>query len=355
VLVGASHAHLLLVARLAEAPLAGVDVHWVTRGERAPYSGMLSGWVAGEYSREACTVDLPPLSRAAGVVLHRGKAIGLNAGRRAVLLDGGVTLEADVLSLGLGSGLRGAELPGVRAQALDVKTLLASSERFSAGSGPWAVVGDGLGGIELALCLRTAAEAVSLVAESERFPPEASAVMVRAVRRALDRRGVRVVHGRAVAVTGDAILLAGGGSVPARGVLWATGPAPHPLLSSAGLALGPTGAVRVDAALQSTSHPGVFAAGDCADLPVPTPKSGVFSVREAPVLGHNLIAALNGERLRLYTPQRLALALLNCGDGTALLSWGLLAARGRWLRRWKERLDVGFLERLRRAAQRTVP
>jgi len=138
-------------------------------------------------------------------------------------------------------------------------------------------------------------------------------------------------------------------------VLWATGPAPHPLLAASGFALGPTGAVRVDAALQSTSHPNVFAAGDCADLPTAAPKSGVYSVREAPALGHNLLAALRGEPLRLYTPQRRALALLNCGDGTALLSWGRLSLRGRWVRRWKHRLDVGFLESLRHAAQRTIP
>ncbi len=354
-LVGAAHAHLRVVARLSLAPLTGVDVHWVTRGERAPYSGMLSGWVAGEYGREACLVDLPPLARAAGVVLHPGGAVGLDANRRAVVMEGGATLEGDVLSLGLGSGMRGTELPGVGAHALNVKTLVEGSERFPAGDGPWVVVGDGLGGIELALCLRAVSGSVSLLAESDTFPPDASGALVRAVHHALEQRGVRVVKGRAVALTGASVLLDGGGSLPARAVLWATGPAPHPLLSVAGLALGPTGAVRVDASLQSTSHPGVFAAGDCADLPVPTPKSGVYSVREAPVLGHNLAAALKGESLRTYQPQRTALALLNCGDGTALLSWACLAARGRWFRRWKHRLDAAFLQALRRPAQRTVP
>jgi NADH dehydrogenase FAD-containing subunit len=344
-----------VVARLAAAPLAGVDVHWVTLGEHAAYSGMLSGWVAGEYRPESCLLELPPLAHAAGVVLHPGGAVGLDAGRRAVVLEGGSTLEADVLSLGLGSGLRGAELPGVRAHALDVKKLLDDSERFPVVAGPWAVVGDGLGGIELALCLSAVAEAVSLVAEAPVFPPDASAALVRAVRRALASRGVKVVQGRAVALTGDAVQLAGAASVAARGVLWATGPAPHPLLLTAGLALGPAGAVRVDASLQSTSHPQIFAAGDCADLPVRAPKSGVYSVREAPVLGHNLVAALRGERLRTYRPQRTALALVNCGDGTALLFWGPFAARGRWLRRWKQRLDVRFLESLRHPAQRTVP
>jgi NADH dehydrogenase FAD-containing subunit len=151
-------------------------------------------------------------------------------------------------------------------------------------------------------------------------------------------------------------VLADGTRLPARGVLWATGPAPHPLLASAGLALGEAGGVRVDATLRSTSHPHVFAAGDCADLPTPAAKSGVYSVRQGPLLAHNLRAALAGTgALRRYQPQRIALALLNCGDGTGLLSWGPFATRGRWVRAGKHRLDAGFMDRLRSSAQRTVP
>jgi NADH dehydrogenase FAD-containing subunit len=345
-LVGAAHAHLQVVARLAAAPLADVEVHWVTRGEHAPYSGMLSGWVAGEYPRATCRVELPPLARAAKVVLHAGGAVGLDAGRRAVVLAGGETLEADVLSIGVGSALQGAELPGVSAHALDVKKLVSQTEGFPKEGRRWAVVGGGLGGVELALCLRAAAEHVALLVEGERFPPDAPFALVAAVRRALGRRGVQVVHGRAVAVTEEAVTLAGGSSLPARGVLWATGPAPHPLLAAAGLALGPTGAVRVEDTLSSTSHPRVFAAGDCADLATAAPKSGVYSVREAPVLFHNLLAALRGQPLRTYFPQRTALALVNCGDGTALLSWGPLAGRARLFRRWKHRLDTAFLASL---------
>ena len=346
-LVGAAHAHLRVVAQLARAPLPDAEVHWVTRGEHASYSGLLSGWVAGEYPRSACTVALRPLAEAARVQLHTGGAVGLDAGRGAVALADGETLTADVLSLGIGSALRGAELPGVQAHALDIKRLLDDFERFPRVAGPWAVVGAGLGGIELALCLRGVAEDVTLVAEGEAFPPGASQALVRVVQRVLDSRRVQRVHAAAVGLTGDAVALADGSRRAATGVLWATGPAPHPLLAEAGLALGPTGAVSVGASLQSTSHPHVFAAGDCADLPMPAAKSGVYSVREAPVLGHNLLAALRGQPLRAYRPQRRALALLNCGDGTALLSWGAYAARGRLLRSWKHRLDVAFLTSLR--------
>lgn len=346
-LVGAAHAHLRVVAQLAAAPLAGSDVHWVTRGERAPYSGMLSGWVAGEYTRDACTVELPALARAAKVILHPEGAVRLDAGRRAVLLEGGGALEAEVLSLGVGSTVRGAGLPGVRTYGLEVKTLLGRFERLPTVAGPSVVVGAGLGGIELALCLRTLAKDVTLVAEEERFPTGAPPALVRAVGKALATRGVRVVYGRAVAQSEEAVALAGGGSVPAARVFWATGPAPHPLLATSGLALGPTGAVRVGATLESPSHHKVFAVGDCADMAPPAPKSGVYSVREGPVLATNLRAALQGGPLHSYRPQRRALALLNCGDGTALLSWGPFAARGRLLRRWKQHLDASFLASLR--------
>ncbi len=335
-----------MVARLAAAPLSGVDVHWVTRGERATYSGMLSGWVAGEYRAEACRVALPPLARAAQVTLHPEGAVGLDASRGEVTLAGGGRLEADVLSLGLGSAPKGAELPGVSSHALDVKQLLTQAETFNGQGSRWAVVGAGMGGVELALCLRTTAKDVTLLAESEPFPPDAPAALWHTLRRALAQRGVRLAYGRAVAVSEGAVTLQEGGSLRAEAVVWATGPAPHPLLASAGLALGPTGAVRVQTTLQSASHPNVFAAGDCADLATAAPKSGVYSVREAPVLLHNLVAALQGGSLRPYRPQRTALALLNCGDGTALLSWGPLTGRGRLFRRWKHRLDSAFLASL---------
>jgi NADH dehydrogenase FAD-containing subunit len=346
-LLGAAHAHLRVVAGLAAAPLSGVEVHWVTRGERATYSGMLSGWVAGEYRAEACRVELPPLAGAAQVTLHPEGVVGLDASRREVALAGGGRLEADVLSLGLGSALQGAELPGVSAHALDVKQLPTQAETFNGQGRRWVVVGAGMGGVELAMCLRTTAEDVTLLAEREPFPPDAPVALRRAIPRALAQRGVRVAYGRAVAVSDSAVTLQGGGSVRAEAVLWATGPAPHPLLASAGLALGRTGAVSVQKTLQSASHPKVFAAGDCADLATVAPKSGVYSLREGPVLLHNLLAALQGRPLRPYRPQRTALALLNCGDGTALLSWGPLAGRGRLFRWWKHRLDSAFLASLR--------
>jgi hypothetical protein len=74
---------------------------------------------------------------------------------------------------------------------------------------------------------------------------------------------------------------------------------------------------------------------------------GVFGVRGAPVLRHNLMAAAAGTSCREFRPQRVWLSILNLGNGEGLLSWGPLWWQGRvsmWL---KDRLDRRFMEKYR--------
>ena len=125
-------------------------------------------------------------------------------------------------------------------------------------------------------------------------------------------------------------------------VILATGPRALPLLSDSGLSLDAHGFVRIGSSLQSLSHSYIFAAGDCASLPQ-TPHSGVYAVRQGPVLANNLAAILNGKKLTDYVPQKRALALLADGQGGALMSWAGITGEGAWLGRWKDRLDQGFI------------
>ncbi len=81
--------------------------------------------------------------------------------------------------------------------------------------------------------------------------------------------------------------------------LIATGASAAAWLRDTGLALDDLGFIAVNSHLQSISHPFVFAAGDVATLiETPRPKSGVYAVRAAPPLAHNLIAALTRNRFR---------------------------------------------------------
>ncbi len=127
----------------------------------------------------------------------------------------------------------------------------------------------------------------------------------------------------------------------------AAGLQPPALLSESGLATDARGALLVNRFLQSVGQPSVFGGGDCAAFEQrPLAKIGVYAVREAPVLFHNLLATLGqdgGTTLRAFKPQRSFLLILSLGDGTGLAVWRRWAWHGRaafWL---KDFLDRRFL------------
>ena len=86
------------------------------------------------------------------------------------------------------------------------------------------------------------------------------------------------------------------------------------------------GWILVNEYLQSTSHPFVFAAGDCSEIVnrKSPPKAGVYAVRSGPILIQNLMTSLSinaadgAIELVKYVPQDDFLKLMMCGDGTAL-------------------------------------
>ena len=104
------------------------------------------------------------------------------------------------------------------------------------------------------------------------------------------------------------------------------------------------GFIAIDETQSSTSHPFVFAAGDCASVVGhPRPKSGVYAVRAGPPLAENLRRVLAGQPPRRHVPQARALYLLSTGRRHAIASWGSLSIEGDWVWRWKDRIDRGFM------------
>jgi selenide,water dikinase len=221
------------------------------------------------------------------------------------------------------------------------------------------VVGGGAGGVELALStqqrLQKALQAAgknpqnlnyTLLTESDSIMHMHNAGVQKRFERILAERNIAFeTNTRVTEVSEDKVISAGGASHGADAVIWVTTASPPAWPAKAGLAVDDAGFIKVDECLQSTSHEHVFAAGDVASLPNARPKSGVFAVRQGPVLAHNLSAAATGKSLRRYKAQTKFLGLITTGNKYAVASRGNWSYESAWLWTFKDWIDRRFMRK----------
>ncbi len=368
VLVGGGHAHVTVLKRLAMKPVPGLRVTLLTRDIHTPYSGMLPGYVAGHYDYDACHIDLGPLARFAGARLYHTEVEGLDTDKKQVIAAGRPNIGYDLLSINIGSRPNSIDVPGVDEFAIAAKPIdrfldkwQALIRRVQASTGEFRVVivGGGAGGIELALStqhrLQQTLEKAGddptrlnycLVTQSDRIMYMHNAGVGKRFEGIFAERHIGVKTGRSVKeVRSDRVILDDGSALAADAVFWVTTASAPPWLADTGLAVDDSGFIRVDENLQSQSHEHIFAAGDIAALVDPRPKSGVFAVRQGPVLADNLRAAATGGRLRPYRAQKNFLGLISTGNKYAIASYGGWCYDSAWLWRVKDWIDRKFMRK----------
>jgi selenide, water dikinase len=369
VLVGAGHAHVAVLRAFGMRPLPGVRFTLIARELDTPYSGMLPGLIAGLYGFDDAHIDTGPLARFAGARLYRDSAIGLDLEGKRVICRDRPPVPYDILSFDIGSTPNTGAVPGAAEHAIPVKPIDGFLGRFEAliarvldrhGRARVVVVGAGAGGVELLL---SAERRIRRELAKAGFDPgapsfalvSAAPVILPTFPEAFRRRFERIFRERGIAVLTDARVtqvVAGSlhcdrhGAIAADEILWTTQAAPAPWLRETGLKLDEDGFVAVDAMLRAQGRDDVFAAGDVAAFgPRALPKSGVYAVRAGPVLAHNIRAALIGDRLRPYRPQRTALYLVSTGERYAVGTRNGLVVEGKWVWRWKDWIDRRFMRR----------
>ena len=360
ILIGAGHAHALLLNAWRQQVRPDVELVVITPQTHAPYSGMIPGWLAGQYTFEQTVVGFEGLCKRAGATLIQAELSKLDPDTKTVWLSDGQSLSYDWLTLNVGSTLNPPPITASGLHLLAMRPLATLKTRYEAWLARWqddqtpaplrlTAVGGGAAGFESLLCVLHRLRQMRpdkpvharLVTRSASILPAMSQAAQRLALKALARSDVTVDvstdWSEAIANSSDL-------------VLWATGAQAHawqqdPSLRGS-LQTDNAGYIAVDDCLRSLSHPDVFAVGDCAALPQAAPKAGVYAVRMGATLIDNLSRALDGQTLVKFVPQRRALALLNTADGGAIASWGPLAWQGRSVMRWKDRIDRGFIERL---------
>jgi selenide,water dikinase len=333
---------------------------------------MLPGLIAGHYTFGQCHIDLQPLAHRAGARLLQTHARGLDAARRVVTLAHGAELGYDVVAIDVGSVPLAQDIPGVAAHAIPVKPvrgLLAAWDALQARAHAGtvrriAVVGGGAAGVEMLLAMQyrlalsnpRVVPAFVLITDTPQLLPQHPRRVRTVLERSLERKRVGVHRALRVTRVEAGALIGSDASarehrIAADAVLWVTGAAPPAWLADSGLDLNERKFININKYLHSTTHGNVFAAGDCATIAgMAYPKSGVYAVRQGPVLAHNLRHALGADAALLaYAPQKNALALISTGERHAIASWGAIAFHGNWVWRWKDRIDRAFMAKYRGA------
>jgi len=220
------------------------------------------------------------------------------------------------------------------------------------------VVGAGAGGVELVLAMAHRLQKNNKLRFHLFFPgdrilsgyPE----KVKAVAEAALKKSNVTLHShfKVIKVTEAGLVSAEDKLVPMTKSIWCTGATAASWLKETGLATSDKGFISVNNRLQSESHANVFAAGDCADMLFdPRPKAGVYAVRQAPYLTHNLRAICSGdtEPLKPLNLQTDFLSLLSLGEKTAVGGRSGITVKGHWVWSLKNHIDEKFMNRLDKA------
>ena len=366
VLIGGGHAQIAVLKAFGMRPLEGVRLTLVTDVLMAPYSGMLPGYVEGHHSLEDMHINLLKLARFAGARLIKRAVSDIDFDKQNIVLDGGLNLHYDVLSLNNGAVPAPESIKGTALNGITVKPISHFLEKMpdaSALRGDFGVIGGGAAGCELAISLyhhyQLGAKniALHLFSRSERVLPTAPKKASMRMQSALARHNITIHHRANVEeITSDTVILEAGNKIPAAHIFVVTAARPASWISNLKLSHCEDGYISVRPTLQTVEYDNVFAAGDVASMVgEPREKAGVFAVRAGPYLAFNLRSYIEQTPLKSFSPQTRYLALIGLGGKDALALRGNFVAQGAFWWHLKNWIDRRFMQKFNNLPEMVTP
>jgi NADH dehydrogenase len=325
-----------------------IEITVVTPDPYMTYQPFLPEAAAGAISPRHVVVPLRRLLDRCSVII--GEATAIDHAKRIATVStlatqeegmGGLRLTYDELVLAPGSVSRTLPVPGLADHGIGFKTVeeaiglrnhvieqmdIASSTRDPAirdAALTFLFVGGGFAGVEALGELEDMARYAAryyhnvnpddmkwiLVEASGRILPEVGEEMGRYTVTELRRRNIDVrLETRLESCADRVAVLSDGARFPTRTVVWTAGVKPHPILAATDLPLNERGRLKCTPQLtiEGTTH--AWAAGDAAAVPDVTAgepgrecaPNAQHAVRQARVLGDNIVHALRGEPLTTY-------------------------------------------------------
>lgn len=354
IVVGGGFGGRYAAQRLVQALPRGSEVTLIDRHDYMLYTPMLTEAAGRSVSPKS--VQVPNRELSPRIKRVQEEVVGANLRERSVELKSGTVITADHLIIALGSvtnfhGVEGAEEHSLtmksledarRVQALAQHNVLqASHEKDPARRKQllsFVVAGGGYTGVEVAASLNdlihyTAEElgvdereiGLTLIEPGERLMSEMPESLASYTKTQLERDGVHVLTGTKVTkVTREQVTLSHDKSLFNSMLIWNTGIEPNPLVAALDCEKGAKGGMVTDSAFRVMKRPGVWAIGDCAQIPKPDGSGSFFeptaqnATRQGTHLANNIVAFTYGRKVKPFRFKQVgSLAVIARHDGVA--------------------------------------
>ena len=340
--------------RLAYRVPAGSEIVLIDRNDYLLYTPMLTEVAGRSVSPNRIQVPNSLLPRKVRVM--KEEVVTADLSTRSVLLANGEEVQGDHLVFALGSSTNFRGVPGAAKYGLTMKTLedarrvrhqaeqnillarSASSLEERQRLCTFVVAGGGYTGVETIAALNdlvrdTARECsipsfdlrLVLIESSKRIMSEMPEELAAYTRDVLSRDGIEVRTGVGVqTVSASSITLTDGHVIDTGMLIWDTGIVPNPFVDALDCKKGKKHGIAVDSAFQVEGRPGVWAIGDCAEIPKPD-GSGTFfeptaqnATREGVHVADNILATIYGRAVKPFRYRQIGeLAVIARHSGVA--------------------------------------
>jgi len=369
VLAGAGHANVLVLKKLAEiTKTRGDHLVLVSDSEEAPYSGMIPGYMMNDYKKHEFHFPIRKICERLNIDFIQDRITGIDLSNKKLQMKSKPDVSFDCTSINLGLAYKTSSCN--EDNVIPVKPISHFVPKWEAfikklQQAPDTelklfIVGGGAAGVEISVAIKEASlalnrnDSVEIFNNKDHIAYTGSRFADQNILKSIKELGVRVHLNQDVSQIENTQVQLNGSEKRQFDYIFLTGQTKAPdFFKNTALATTESGFLKVNEFLQSTTHKFVFGAGDCVHFaPQPLPKAGVYPVRQAQVLAHNLV---NFEKLNnsidcdkalcfdRYQPQKSFLKLIHVRRDTVVGVRPPFYLKSQLLKKLKRKIDTDFM------------
>ncbi len=351
ILAGGGHGHINILKELIKNPIHDIEVILITDFRRQYYSGMLAGFIEGIYSEDDISFDVKSLCARAGVKYIEESIVSIDKDEKLVVTKN-AKYHYDIISINLGSlsninfNIASDDVCLVKPINRVVRAKMEIQSRLDDPNFKKLVfIGGGASGIELALAFKSAFKSLDVyIITSDDILVNFNAKTRQKIKNILIDKDINIITGKNVKEIRDKQIFTNDGVIDFDYAFITTG-FRGPDVCFDNFETTEKNYILVSDKLVAAQNSVVM--GDTATLTchLDLPKAGVFAIREAPILYHNLLKIIDGDnQLKSYSPHLKYLQIINCGDKKAIANYGGISFYGKIAWKIKDKIDRDYMK-----------